>query len=59
MPPDPSRRRILKPAKFTVIPLCWVADRLDDDLRRLIEHLNEVTEEPLQTLGVGRKNHQD
>lgn len=27
------------------ISLCWVADRLDDDLRRLIEYLNKVTED--------------
>ena len=25
------------------IGLCWVADRIDDDLRRLIEYLNEIT----------------
>jgi hypothetical protein len=25
------------------IALCWVADRIDEDLRRLIEYLNEIT----------------
>ena len=27
------------------IGLCWVADRIDDELRRLIEYLNEITKE--------------
>ena len=27
------------------IGLCWVADRIDDDLRRLIEYLNEITDD--------------
>jgi hypothetical protein len=27
------------------IGLCWVADRIDDDLRRLIEYLNEISDD--------------
>lgn len=29
------------------IGLCWVADRIDDDLRRLIEYLNEITNDKI------------
>lgn len=29
------------------IALCWVADRIDEDLRRLIEYLNQVTQDQI------------
>jgi hypothetical protein len=38
---DELRKRI----ETSTIALCWVADRLDDDLRRLIKYFNEVTED--------------
>jgi hypothetical protein len=34
------------------IGLCWVADRIDDELRRLIEYLNAITKERIAVTAV-------